>query len=74
MAIILSVLHIGFRIAMSINETSDLFISHVLAEIIFLASASVLGLYYRIMSDAGTFFVSIEFQSFQLNILHQFPM
>lgn len=49
-AIILSIAHIGYRIGMSFD---DINIAQVLAEIIFLASASVSGLYYRIMSDAA---------------------
>lgn len=52
-AIILSILHIGYRIGMTFNETSDINIAQICAEIIFLASASVSGLYYRIMSDAA---------------------
>lgn len=52
-AIILSILHIGYRIGTSLNGTSDINFAQILAEIIFLASASVSGLYYRIMSDAA---------------------
>lgn len=53
MAIILSILHIGFRIGTNFTETSDIHLTQILAEILFLASASVSGLYYRIMSDAA---------------------
>lgn len=52
-AIVLSILHIIFRIGMSFNGTIDTNLAQMLAEIIFLASASVSGLYYRIMSDAA---------------------
>lgn len=53
-AIVLSILHIGYRIGTSFNETvDDVNIAQILAEVIFLASASVSGLYYRIMSDAA---------------------
>lgn len=53
MAIILSILHIGYRIGTNFTETSDIQLTQILAEILFLASASVSGLYYRIMSDAA---------------------
>ena len=53
LAIILSILHIGYRIAVSFHEFSEFFFPQLLAEIIFLASASISGLYYRIMSDAA---------------------
>lgn len=52
MAIILSIVHIGFRIVTT-NNTEDFNIAQIVAELIFLASASVSGLYYRIMSDAA---------------------
>lgn len=38
---------------MNFTETSDIHVTQIVAEIIFLASASVSGLYYRIMSDAA---------------------
>ncbi|CAO1424898.1 unnamed protein product, partial [Diamesa serratosioi] len=53
LAIILSILHIGYRIAVNFHEFSEFFFPQLLAEIIFLASASISGLYYRIMSDAA---------------------
>lgn len=49
-AIILSILHIAYRIGM---YSDDIDMSQLIAEVIFLASASVSGLYYRIMSDAA---------------------
>jgi adenylate cyclase 2 len=49
-AIILSIAHIGYRIGVNFDDVN---IAQVLAEIIFLASGSVSGLYYRIMSDAA---------------------
>jgi adenylate cyclase 2 len=52
-AIVLSILHIAYRIGSSYSDESDINFSQILAEIIFLASASVSGLYYRIMSDAA---------------------
>lgn len=51
MAIILSIVHIGFRIVTSNMEEFN--VAQIVAELIFLASASVSGLYYRIMSDAA---------------------
>lgn len=55
MAIILSIVHIGYRIAIlaSLNSQEDFNFAQIAAEVIFLASASVSGLYYRIMSDAA---------------------
>jgi adenylate cyclase 2 len=53
MAIILSILHIGYQIGKSFTEANDVSMPQILAEIIFLASASISGLYYRIMSDAA---------------------
>ena len=52
MAIVLSILHLGYRIGTNFTG-SDVHMTQILAEIIFLASASVSGLYYRIMSDAA---------------------
>lgn len=52
MAVILSVVHVGFRIVTTTN-TEDFNIAQIVGELIFLASASVSGLYYRIMSDAA---------------------
>lgn len=53
-AVILSVLHIGYRTGVGISSDSDdVNFSQILAEAIFMASASVSGLYYRIMSDAA---------------------
>lgn len=52
-AIILSVVHIGYRIGTSFDETRDWNLSQIAAEVIFLGSASISGLYYRIMSDAA---------------------
>lgn len=52
-AIVLSVLHIAYRIGMSVSDTIDMNATQIFAEVIFLASASVSGLYYRIMSDAA---------------------
>jgi adenylate cyclase 2 len=52
MAIILSLVHVGFRILTTYSDES-FNIAQIVAEIIFLASASVSGLYYRIMSDAA---------------------
>lgn len=51
LAIVLSILHIGYRIA--VNFQDGLFYHNLIAEVIFLASASISGLYYRIMSDAA---------------------
>ena len=51
MAIILSIVHIGFRIITTNMEEFN--VAQIVAELIFLASASVSGLYYRIMSDAA---------------------
>jgi adenylate cyclase 2 len=51
MAIILSIVHIGFRVVTT--STDDFNVAQIVAELIFLASASVSGLYYRIMSDAA---------------------
>lgn len=53
LAIILSILHIGYRIATNFEDLSGMFFQQLAAEIIFLASASISGLYYRIMSDAS---------------------
>jgi len=56
LAIILSILHIGYRITHRLAFSPDemeINLAQILAEIIFLASASVSGLYYRIMSDAS---------------------
>ncbi|KAG5670772.1 hypothetical protein PVAND_001012 [Polypedilum vanderplanki] len=52
MAIILSLVHIGYRIYTA-TYVEEFNYAQILAEIIFLASASVSGLYYRIMSDAA---------------------
>lgn len=52
-AIILSVVHIGYRIGTSFSDADAVNLSQILAEVIFLGSASVSGLYYRIMSDAA---------------------
>ncbi|CRL07366.1 CLUMA_CG020344, isoform A [Clunio marinus] len=52
-AMMLSIFHIGYRIGLVLNENEDVYIAKVLAEVVFLASASVSGLYYRIMSDAA---------------------
>lgn len=52
MAVILSIVHVGFRIVTT-NNTEDFNIAQIVGELIFLASASVSGLYYRIMSDAA---------------------
>jgi adenylate cyclase 2 len=52
-AIALSILHIGYRVGTFMTEENGINITQLLAEVIFLASASVSGLYYRIMSDAA---------------------
>lgn len=53
-AVILSILHIGYRTGVGLSaESDDVNFSQILAEAIFMASASVSGLYYRIMSDAA---------------------
>ncbi|CAG9807888.1 unnamed protein product [Chironomus riparius] len=52
MAIILSMVHVGYRIFSPLHMDEFNF-AQITAEIIFLASASVSGLYYRIMSDAA---------------------
>ncbi|XP_070504042.1 adenylate cyclase type 2 isoform X5 [Chironomus tepperi] len=52
MAIILSMVHVGYRIFAPLHMDEFSF-AQITAEIIFLASASVSGLYYRIMSDAA---------------------
>jgi adenylate cyclase 2 len=55
MAIILSIVHVGYRVAVvtSSSPDDDINFAQITAEVIFLASASVSGLYYRIMSDAA---------------------
>lgn len=53
-AVILSILHIGYRTGVGLSaDSDDVNFSQILAEAIFMASASVSGLYYRIMSDAA---------------------
>lgn len=50
-ALALSTLHTGFYVGSSYKRSHK--ITQLIAEIIFLASASVSGLYYRVMSDAA---------------------
>ncbi|XP_055530208.1 adenylate cyclase type 2 isoform X2 [Wyeomyia smithii] len=53
LAVILSLVHISYRLWSGVHDLPTYFFPQLLAEMIFLASASVLGLYYRIMSDSA---------------------
>lgn len=53
LAVILCLVHIGYRLWDGVHDLPAYFFPQLLAELIFLASASVSGLYYRIMSDAA---------------------
>ncbi|KAL1380391.1 hypothetical protein pipiens_014233 [Culex pipiens pipiens] len=53
LAVILCLVHIGYRLWGGVHDLPAYFFPQLLAELIFLASASVSGLYYRIMSDAA---------------------
>ncbi|KAH8306990.1 hypothetical protein KR044_002461 [Drosophila immigrans] len=51
LALFMTAIHIGYRIGWPVDNASDL--PMLFGEIVMLASASVSGLYYRIMSDAA---------------------
>ncbi|XP_055628937.1 adenylate cyclase type 2 isoform X2 [Toxorhynchites rutilus septentrionalis] len=53
LAVILCLVHIGYRLWSGLHDLPTFFFPQLLAELIFLASASISGLYYRIMSDAA---------------------
>uniref|UniRef100_A0AAG5DS33 adenylate cyclase n=1 Tax=Anopheles atroparvus TaxID=41427 RepID=A0AAG5DS33_ANOAO len=53
LAVLLCIMHIGYRLLAHIHDFPPTFFSQLLAETVFLASASVSSLYYRIMSDAA---------------------
>ncbi|XP_031622871.1 adenylate cyclase type 2 isoform X2 [Contarinia nasturtii] len=53
LAAILSIIHFGFRIVLNSDNFPELFIQTLIVEVLFLGTASVSGLYYRIMSDAA---------------------
>ncbi|XP_058835255.1 adenylate cyclase type 2 isoform X3 [Topomyia yanbarensis] len=53
LAVILCLIHIGYRLWPGVHDLPTYFFPQLLAEMIFLASATVMGLYYRIMSDAA---------------------
>lgn len=53
LAVLLCIVHIGYRILSQVHDFPPTFLPQLLAETVFLASASVSSLYYRIMSDAA---------------------
>ncbi|XP_021709920.1 adenylate cyclase type 2 isoform X1 [Aedes aegypti] len=53
LAVILCLVHIGCRLWSGVQDLPAYFFPQLVAEMIFLASASISGLYYRIMSDAA---------------------
>ncbi|XP_065078953.1 adenylate cyclase type 2 isoform X2 [Ochlerotatus camptorhynchus] len=53
LAVILCLVHIGYRLWAGVHDLPAYFFPQLLGELIFLASASISGLYYRIMSDAA---------------------
>ncbi|XP_062560157.1 adenylate cyclase type 2 isoform X2 [Armigeres subalbatus] len=53
LAVILCLVHIGCRLWSGVQDLPAYFFPQLVAEMIFLASASVSGLYYRIMSDSA---------------------
>ncbi|XP_059607594.1 adenylate cyclase type 2 [Phlebotomus argentipes] len=53
LAVILSLVHLAYRIGTNFQEFPPLFLQQLSGEAILLATASVSGLYYRIMSDAA---------------------
>uniref|UniRef100_A0A182R182 adenylate cyclase n=1 Tax=Anopheles farauti TaxID=69004 RepID=A0A182R182_9DIPT len=53
LAVLLCIVHIGYRILSQVYDFPPTFFPQLLAETVFLASASVSSLYYRIMSDAA---------------------
>ncbi|KAJ6645300.1 Adenylate cyclase type 2 [Pseudolycoriella hygida] len=53
LAVVLSIIHLSFRIASNFHAYPTLFLEQLIAEELLLATASVSGLYYRIMSDAA---------------------
>ncbi|XP_040164329.1 adenylate cyclase type 2 isoform X4 [Anopheles arabiensis] len=53
LAVLLCIVHIGYRILSQVHDFPPTFFPQLLAETVFLASASVSSLYYRIMSDAA---------------------
>lgn len=53
LAVLLSIIHLSYRIASNFNAFPTLFMEQLIAEELLLATASVSGLYYRIMSDAA---------------------
>nr|XP_029713545.1 adenylate cyclase type 2-like isoform X1 [Aedes albopictus] len=53
LAVILCLVHIGCRLWSGVHDLPAYFFPQLVAEMIFLASASISGLYYRIMSDAA---------------------
>lgn len=53
LAVILCLVHIGYRLWTGIHDLPAYFFPQLLGELIFLASASISGLYFRIMSDAA---------------------
>ncbi|XP_055692723.1 adenylate cyclase type 2 isoform X3 [Lutzomyia longipalpis] len=53
LAVILSLVHLAYRIGTNFQEFPPIFLQQLSGEAILLATASVSGLYYRIMSDAA---------------------
>ncbi|XP_058174640.1 adenylate cyclase type 2 [Anopheles ziemanni] len=53
LAVLLCIMHIGYRLLAHVYDFPPTFFPQLLAETVFLASASVSSLYYRIMSDAA---------------------
>ncbi|KAG4070121.1 hypothetical protein HA402_013364, partial [Bradysia odoriphaga] len=53
LAVLLSIIHLSYRIVLNFNAFPTLFLEQLIAEELLLATASVSGLYYRIMSDAA---------------------
>ncbi|KFB43382.1 AGAP010436-PA-like protein [Anopheles sinensis] len=53
LAVLLCIMHIGYRLLAHVHDFPPTFFPQLLAETVFLASASVSSLYYRIMSDAA---------------------
>ncbi|GAB0089440.1 Adenylate cyclase [Sergentomyia squamirostris] len=53
LAVILSLVHLAYRILSKFQDFPPLFLQQLSGEAILLATASVSGLYYRIMSDAA---------------------
>ncbi|XP_058066441.1 adenylate cyclase type 2 [Anopheles bellator] len=53
LAVLLCIMHIGYRLLAQDSDFVATFFPQLLAETVFLASASISSLYYRIMSDAA---------------------